>query len=141
MRIAIIGALTLLVLAGCGRFSFLTSGSEGYLSTQVCGVHVNGKTREARLRIDLVPTARLPRNALLEVEFENPAAGSAPLVANRVFAGDERTIVVFSPPVANVRARGYEVVARIYSAADKKQVLGILTHVCPSLVDQRELPR
>lgn len=141
MRMAIFGMLALLLLAGCGSFGFFRPTSGGYLSTQVCGVYVDGKTGETRLRIELVPTSRLPRNALIEVEFENPAAGRAPLVSNRVVAGDERTIVVFSPPLANVCARGYEVVARIYSAADKKQVLGILTHVCPSLVDHRELPR
>lgn len=138
MRNAFVAVLALLVLAGCGRFSFFRAGSDGYLSTRFCGVYVDGKTQEARLRIEVVPTGRLPRNALIEVEFENPADRKKPLVSHRVFAGDEPTIVLFSPPLTGVRARTYEIVARIYAAADKKQVLGILTHICPSLLDQRE---
>src|SRR5687768_5370218 len=131
----------LLAMPGCGGVNFLRSSSEGLLSTRVCGVYIDGKTRTAHLRIELVPAARLPRNALVEVEFKNPAEGKAPLVTSRVYDGDERSLVVFSPPLTGVRPRNYEVVARIYACSEKKQVLGAHTQICQSLVDQRELTR
>ena len=135
--IFIAAALTLVVMSGCAGISFPRFGSEGSVSTRVCGVYIDGKTRAAHLRIELVPTG-LPEGALVEVEFENPEEGRPPLTAARVYKG-EQTLVIFSPPVKGVRPRGYEVVARIYASADKKQSLGVHTQTCQSLVDQREL--
>ena len=131
----------LLTLPGCGGVNFLRAGAEGLVSTRVCGVYMDGKTHTAHLRIELVPASGLPRNALVEVEFENPAEGKPPLVASRVYTGNERTLVIFSPPVSGVRPRNYEVVARIYASAEKRQVLGSHNQICQSLVDQRELTR
>ena len=85
-----------------------------------------------------MPTRRLPRGAFVEVEFENPA-GAAPLVARPGLHRHEETLVFFSPPLIGVRPRSYEVVARIYASAEKKQVLGVHTQVCQSLVDQRDV--
>ena len=137
-------AAALFVLSGCGGVNlpginlFRSGGSESLVSTRVCGVYVDGKTQAAHLRIDLVPNARLPRGAFVEAEFENPVAGAAPLVAGRAFDG-EPGLSIFSPPLKGVRPRSYEVVARVYASADKKQVLGVHTQVCQSLIDQRDV--
>ena len=126
------------MLSGCGGLNLLRAGgSESLVSTRVCGVYVDGKTNAAHLRIDLVPTGRLPRGAFVEAEFENPVAGGAPLVAGRAFNG-ESALAIFSPPLKGVRPRNYEVVARVYASAEKKQVLGVHTQICQSLIDQRD---
>jgi hypothetical protein len=138
-------ALTALVIvalfAGCGRFSLLRSGAPAgpYFSTRLCGVDLDGKTKDVHLRIELAVAKTLPARALVEVEFENPAERSAPLFTSRTVAGDERTLLFVSPAVTGVRARGYEVVARVYASPEKKHVLGQHTQVCESLIDQREL--
>jgi hypothetical protein len=127
-------------LSACGGLDLLRGGfggGEGYVATRVCGLYVDGKTRAAHLRLELVPGGRLPRGALIEAEFENPEGG-APVTASRVFKG-EQTLVIFSPPVKGLRVRNYEVVARIYAAADKQQVLGVHTQICQALVDPKEL--
>lgn len=131
----------LLVLCGCGGVNLnllRPGGSESLVSTRVCGVFVDGKTNAAHLRIDLVPTGRLQRGAFVEAEFENPVAGGKPLVAGRAFNG-ESSLSIFSPPLKGVRPRSYEVVARVYASAEKKQVLGVHTQVCQALIDQRDV--
>lgn len=128
----------LLVLSGCGGINLLRPASEQLVATRVCGVYVDGKTQAAHLRIDLVPTGKLPRGAFVEAEFENPVAGGAPLVAGRAFNG-EQGLSIFSPPLKGVRPRSYEVVARIYASTEKKKVLGVHTQVCQSLIDQRDV--
>lgn len=130
------------VLVGCGqRFSLFRPGApaNNYLSTKLCGVDLDGKTRDVHLRIELAVAPALPRGALVEVEFENPADRAVPLVVSRTVAGSERTLLFVSPAVTGIRARGYEVVARAYASAERKQVLGVHTQVCESLIDQREL--
>ena len=126
-------------MCGCAGINFPQFGAEGSVSTRVCGVYIDGKTRAAHLRLELVPSA-LPAGALVEVEFENPDEGKPPLLTSRVYKG-EQTLVIFSPPLKGVRPRNYAVVARIYASADKQQALGVHTQVCQSLVDQRELGR
>ena len=129
------------VLAGCGRFSFIRSGAPAgpYFSTKLCGVDLDGKTKDVRLRIELAVAKTLPPGGFVEVEFENPGERSVPLVVNRTVSGKERTVLFVSPAVTGVRARGYEVVTRVYASAEKKQVLGVHTQVCQSLIDSREL--
>jgi hypothetical protein len=136
-RIAAVVLASLLV-PGCSGISLPRFGSDSAVSTRVCGVYIDGKTRAAHLRIELVPTG-LPHGALIEVEFENPADRAKPLWVRHIFTGEQQTVVVFSPPLKEVRPRGYEVVARIYASADKKQALGVHTQICQSLIDQREL--
>ena len=141
-RRAVIALSVAAVLTGCGRrFSLFGSGAPAgnYFSTKLCGVDLDGKTRDVHLRIELAVTRPLPRGALVEVEFENPADRTVPLRVSRTVSGSERTMLFVSPAVSGVRARGYEVVARAYSSADKKQVIGVHTQVCQSLIDQREL--
>lgn len=125
--------------AGSGALNLFRGSGDGgsFVSTRVCGVYFDGKTRTAHMRLELASTGRLPNNALVEAEFENPEGG-APLKGSRVFKG-EPTLVIFSPPLKGVRQRNYEVVARLYASAEKKQVLGVHTQICQSLVDPREL--
>jgi hypothetical protein len=102
-------------------------------------VDLDGRKRDVHLRIELALTKPLPRGAFVEVEFENPADRSVPLMVGRAILGNETTLRFVSPAVTGVRARGYEVVTRVYASAEKKQVLGQHTQVCESLIDQREL--
>jgi hypothetical protein len=132
-----------LALGACGmRLPFVSStagAKTSYFATKVCGVYVDGKSSEARLRIELTVTRSLPRNAFIEVEFENPADRKVPLLASRSVTGSERTLQMLSPPLTTVRARAYETVTRVYASPDKKQVLGIHTQMCESLIDQHRL--
>ncbi len=141
-RVAL-GVIMPFALGACGMrlpfFSSSPSANTSYFSTRVCGVHVDSKSREARLRIDLVVTKSLPRGGFVEVEFENPAERNVPLTASRSVTGTERTLQLLSPPLTTLRARSYETVARVYASPDKKQVLGIHTQMCESLVDQHRL--
>jgi hypothetical protein len=127
----------LAVLSGCRGLDLLRSPGQGYVATRVCGVQIDGQ-RVARLRIELVPTSRLPRGAFVEAEFENPEGG-APVFAGGVFTGNQQTLEILSPPLSDVRPRNYQVVARIYASKDRKQVLGAHTQICQSLVDRRDL--
>jgi len=134
-------ALTLAALAGCGRLGLTrpVAGNVGpYFSTKLCGVQIDGKAKVARLHLTLAVVQPLPRGALVETEFQD-IANRTVLTASRVAAGSERTLELLSPPVSDVRPRGYETVTRVYAAADRKQVLGTHTYVCESLIDQREL--
>ena len=47
---------------------------------------------------ELVPTASLPRNAFLEVEFENPANPGKPIIIDQPLGDYRENIVVVSPP-------------------------------------------
>jgi hypothetical protein len=129
------------VLAGCGRSGFFRSGAPAgpYFSTRLCGVDLDGKTKDVHLRIELAVAKTLPPGGFVEVEFENPADRSVPLVVSRTVSGKERSLLFVSPAVRGVRPRGYEIVTRVYASAEKRQVLGLQTQVCQSLVDQREL--
>jgi hypothetical protein len=140
-RAALSVLLVAAVLAGCGRFSFFRSGAPAgpYFSTKLCGIDLDGKTKDVHLRIELAVAKTLPPGGFVEVEFENPGERSVPLVVNRTVSGKERTVLFVSPAVTGVRARGYEVVTRVYTSAEKKQVLGVHTQVCQSLIDSREL--
>lgn len=139
------GALSVVLiaaaLAGCGqRLSFFAPAASGpYFSTKLCGVDLDGKTRDVHLRIELTVAKALPKGGLVEVEFENPADRAVPLVVSRSVSGNERTMLFASPAVTGVRPRAYEIVTRVYASTEKKQVLGLHTQVCQSLVDQREL--
>lgn len=133
--------LVLFGLTGCGmRMPFFASSSPAsFFKTAVCGVHIDGKSREARLRIELTVTKPLPRNGFVEVEFENPLDRTIPITSSRTVTGQERTLQLLSPALQRVRARGYETVTRVYASDQKKQVLGVHTHVCQSLVDDRDM--
>ena len=134
--IAVLG----IILTGCGmRLPFGSSPAGGtYFSTKLCGVQLDGKAKVSRLHLTLDVVQPLPRGALVEAEFQDTANRTV-LTASRVAAGSERTIELLSPPLSDVRPRGYETVTRVYAAADRRQVLGTHTYVCQSLVDQREL--
>ena len=132
-------AVTLLALSGCGAaLSFMGKGGDALVSTRVCGVQADGRTHTMHLRIELVPSGALPRGAFIEAEFENPAAGGAPLVGSRVYKGDERTVAILSPALKGVKPRNYQVVVRIFASPDKGKLLGTHTQMCESLVDQRD---
>ena len=131
--------LAAVVLSGCGGAGFFRPGGEAAVSTRVCGVYLDGKTRMAHLRIELSVTGHVPPGAFVEVEFENPAEGKAPLVTGRAIKGSSERLVIFSPPLKGVRPRGYQVVVRIHESPEKKKVLAMHTQLCESLIDQREL--
>ena len=122
-------------IAGCGSFG--RSGGAPQIVTKLCGVQIDGKTRETHLRIVLA-MSRVPRDALLEVEFENPTNEKAPLVTRRL-TGNESTIEVLSPPVAKLQARVYNVTARVYATAQKKELIATHTQRCESLVDEHDV--
>jgi hypothetical protein len=140
-RAALTALLIAAILAACGRLNLPRSDSSGapYFSTKLCGVDLDGKTKDVHLRIELAVAKTLPRGGLVEVEFENPADRSAPIVVSRTVTGNEKTLMFVSPAVTRVRPRNYEIVSRVYASPDKKQVLGLHTQVCESLIDQREL--
>jgi hypothetical protein len=87
----------------------------------------------------MLSVSKLPRNGLLEVEFENRADEKKPLVVTRALSGDERTIDVLSPPVTKLQPRSYGVTARVYAAADRRQLLATHTEHCESLVDEHDV--
>ena len=132
-------ALSVLALAGCGRFDFFRKSASGpWFSTRLCGVQIDNKSRLARLQLQLTVLRTLPRGALVETEFRNPVDRSV-LAASRTAKGDEQAIEITSPPFDRIQARNYETTTRVYASADRKQVLGTHAYTCESLVDQREL--
>ena len=137
-----VAAITVLSLVGCGSFfGFKSRASGSYLATKVCGVEIDGKTRRAHLRVVYAVLKPLPQNGALEIEFENPARDAAPLRVTRRLTGSESTIEVVSPAVTALRAREYQVAARVYATAEKREALATQTHACESLVDERDLLR
>lgn len=133
--------LGLVALGACGmRIPFVSvpEGDGTFFKTRLCGVSLDNRTREARLKLELEVIRTLPRNAFVETEFQNPLERSV-MTVSRSVTGKERTLEMLSPPFAEVRSRRYETVTRVYAAADRKQVLGVHTYACESLVDLREL--
>ncbi|MGZ8266738.1 MAG: hypothetical protein ACXW20_04585 [Burkholderiales bacterium] len=123
-------------LCGCARSNLWGSApARDYFSTKVCGLQVESRTGEARLRLQLVANRALPGGGLVEAEFENPIDRAKPLVTRLALTGREKTLDLFSPPLEAARVRDYQVVARIYSAADKKRLVGEHRQVCQSLFD------
>ena len=136
-----LAATLALVVAGCGMRlpTFGGSASGGpFFTTKLCGVKLEGTPRVARLHLTLSVVRALPKGALVETEFQDSADRSVHTVS-RTASGSERTIELLSPPMAELRARGYETVTRVYASAERKQVLGSHTHLCQSLLDQRDL--
>lgn len=144
LRTGIVAALALVTLAGCGRnFSFPSFGSasapRAYLAARMCAFQVDGKTREARLRVELTVARTLPPGGVVEMRFENPATPGTPLTATHMVKGTEKVLALISPPLPDIRVRSYETVAVLYSAADRKTVLDTHVQRCHSPFDQRDL--
>lgn len=132
--------LVAIALTACGvRLPFVSAGSGGdYFKTRLCGVAIDNRSREARLKLELAVARTLPRQALVETEFQDHVEKTT-MSVSRTVTGNERALEILSPPFANVRAGRYETVTRVYAAADKRQVIGVHAHTCESLIDQREL--
>lgn len=129
-------------LRGCaGVAGMLSPASRGgqYVTTKVCGVDLDGKASEARLRIELIVTRPLPPNALVEAQFENPSDPKSPVVTSRTVTGREKGLRLVSPPVKGIRVKSYDVLVRIYSSQDKSELLGTHAQSCPSPLDLRDL--
>lgn len=131
-----------MTLTGCGmQLPFGLSGSAAsgpFFTTKLCGAKLEGTPRVARLHLALNVVRALPRGALVETEFRDSVERTVHTVS-RVASGSERTIELLSPPMAELRARGYETVTRVYASPERKQVLGSHTHLCQSLLEQRDL--
>lgn len=134
-RALLVALATVASLTGCGGFGRF--GGAPQVTTKLCGVQIDAKTRETRLQI-VLSVSRAPREALIEVEFENPANPKAPLVTRRL-TGDERTIEVLSPPIAKLQPRTYDVTARLYATAEKKQLIATHTQRCEALANERDV--
>ena len=136
-------ALAAFAVAGCSvpQLPFMRASSPqgSYFTTKLCGVQLGGRDRTVRLHLTLDVAQPLPKGALVETEFHDPEERKL-MTTSRVVTGAERSIELVSPPIAQVRARTYETVTRVYAGADRKQILGVHTYLCESLVDQRELP-
>jgi hypothetical protein len=126
-------------LAGCAGVAGNPSRAKAYVTTSVCGIDLDGKASEARLRIDLIVIRPLPPNGLVEAQFENPSDAKSPLVTSRTVTGKEKALRLISPPVTGIRVKAYEVVVRIYSSQDKRELLGTHAQSCQSPVDLRDL--
>ena len=141
-RTLIAALFAVIGLAGCARVAGLRAPASprgDYVTTRVCGIDLDGKTNEARLRIELIVTRPLPPDGLVEALFENPSDAKSPLVTSRAVTGKERSLRLTSPPVRGIRVKSYEVVVRIYSSPDKRELLGTHAQSCQSPVDLRDL--
>lgn len=130
--------MLVLALAGCGSLRFGARAEGPYFATRLCGVELDGAGRNARLRLTLSVLKPLPSGALVETAFHN-AADRSTLTAQRTAGGSERELVLVSPPFSDVRVRKYETVTRVYRSQARKDLLGVHTFLCESLVDPREL--
>jgi len=131
-----------MLFAACAHRTDLSQPSasgSGYVATKVCGFNVDGKRNEVRYRMELIVLRRLPRGSVVQVTFDNPLDPGAPLVSERVMAGDEREVQLLSPPVKGIREKQYEIVVRVYSSPDRKVLLGTHTQPCEAPFNQREL--
>ena len=143
LRATLIGVLALAGVTGCSRSVGSRApdlrASQPYLATRMCAFHVDTRTQEAQLRVELTVIRPLPPGSLIEMRFENPAAPNAPLTATRVATGTEKILHMVSPPMPDIRMRSYETVAQVYSGPDRKQTLGTHVQTCQSPFDQRDL--
>ena len=135
-RTLVVATALVVSLSGCARLGWF--GSAPQIATKLCGVRIDGRTRQTHLQI-VLSVSKLPRNGLLEVEFENTADEKKPLVITRSLSGSESTIDVLSPPVTKLQPRTYNVTARVYSAADRRQLVATHTQRCESLVDEHDV--
>lgn len=114
-------------------------GERTYFHTTTCGLQVASRAQQARLRLQVAVDRPLPRNALVETDFENPLDAAKPLRTSRIANGQEKTLDILSPPIDGARVRSYAVVTRIYSGTDKKNMLGTHRQTCESLFDERDV--
>ena len=135
-RTLVVATALVVSFGGCARLGWF--GGTPQIATKLCGVRIDGRTRQTHLQI-VLSVSKLPRNGLLEVEFENTSDEKKPLVVTRSVSGDESTIDVLSPPVTKLQPRTYNVTARVYAAADRKQLVATHTQRCESLVDEHDV--
>ena len=131
-------AAALLGIATGGSALGASSSPRSYFKTTVCSALIDNKDRTTRLQITLEVVQALPAGTLVETEFQM-SADKAVLKSTRGVSGNERSLTMTSPPVAEIRAGYYEAVTRVYDGADRRNVLGVHTQRCESLLDRREM--
>lgn len=128
-------------LAGCGRGARGTgpgAPDTPYVVTKFCGFNLDGRTKEVRMTIDLVAKRTLPPGVLVEVSFDNPLEAGKPIVVARVMKGGEKEVRVVSTPVKGIREQPYDMVVRVYAAADKRALLTTHTESCRAPFSQSD---
>jgi hypothetical protein len=138
------GLAALLMLASCGTVSTVRPAPAGssatgpYLATRFCGFNFDGRTKEARLTIDLSVLRALPSGALVETTFDNPLEPEKPLTSSYRAQGTERELRLLSPPVKGIEPREYGITVRVYPSPEKTTLLATHHETCRSPVSQRE---
>ena len=124
-RAALSALVVAAVLAGCGRSGFFRSGAPAgpYFSTKLCGVDLDGKTKDVHLRIELAvakrcraarsskSSSRIPSSAACRSSSAAPfrERANAPV---RLAAGDGRAAARLRDRDARLRIRREEAGAR-----------------------------
>jgi len=131
----------LIGLAGCGlgaRATGPASADTAYVATKFCGFNLDGRTKEVRMTIDLVAKRPLPPGTLVEVSFDNPLEAGKPIVVGHVVKGREEELRIVSTPVKGIREQPYDMVVRVYAAADKRALLTAHTESCRAPFSQSD---
>jgi hypothetical protein len=135
------GLTALLLLVSCGTARQVPAGANAtgpYLATRFCGFNFDGRTKEAKLTLDLSVLRALPAGAFVETTFDNPLEPAKPLTSTYRAQGTERELRLLSPPVKGIEPREYGITVRVYASPEKTALLATHHETCRSPVSQRE---
>lgn len=140
-----IGAIALVItalLAGAavGRAQTAASAAgEPLLVAQGGGFVFNYREARAHYGLAVKPQRAMPKDAVVEARFDNPAGGP-PIVAVRRFDGTPRPIILETPSLTGIRKGvDYQVVVEVKTPAGV--VIGSFTKAYQSDLDQSVLPK
>jgi hypothetical protein len=106
-----------------------------YLQTLGTGFSIDAKRRTARYTITVKVKPTLPRGAMLDVSFANPAAPEDPFMLTKRWDGRSKTVFLMSPEFHGLRCGNHRITISIYDTADKRQLLGTHNQLVQSRID------
>ena len=106
-----------------------------YLQTMATSFSINTQARTAQYGITIKVKSKLPRGAMLDVCFANPAAPDNPFRLTKRWDGGSETIFLTSPEFRGLRCGNHRITISIYDTADKKQLLGTHNQFVQSRID------
>ena len=139
MILAITASVGLPFIGGAEAQTAVSAAGEPLLVAQGGGFIFNYREARAHYGLAVKPQRALPKDAIVEARFDNPAGGP-PFVAIQRFDGTPRPIILETPPVTGIRKGvDYQVVVEVKSASGA--VIGSFTKAYQSDLDQSVLPK
>lgn len=139
MALAVVGSIALFGASATVAQTAVSAAGEPLLIAQGGGFVFNYREARAYYGLAVKPQRAMPKDAVVEARFDNPAGGP-PIIAIQRFDGTPRPIILETPPVTDIRKGvDYHVVVEVKTSAGA--VIGSFTKTYQSDLDQSVLPK